>query len=75
MHGDNTAADIFRAARINLAHYQTLLIKKHEKFLETGLTSLLSRAGDILLEATTSIISSMEYFSTTGKIQDLPLSL
>jgi hypothetical protein len=64
-----------RAARINIAHYQTLLIKKHEGYLDIEVSPYISRAGEILSDAMESTVLAMASFSANNKAQSPPLSL
>jgi hypothetical protein len=67
--GDNSAA------RVNLAHYQAHLIEKHRELLGDNYAWHIMRAGGILLDAATNMVSVMEYFSRNGRSQDAPLSM
>lgn len=64
-----------RAARIDLAHYEALLVEKHSEVLEDDYLRHLTYIGNTLCDAATRLVSTLEYLSQEGKAQDLPLSM
>ncbi|PLB44143.1 hypothetical protein P170DRAFT_479914 [Aspergillus steynii IBT 23096] len=65
----------YQTARIDLAHYEALLIENHVFFAGHDYISQLVDTGTTLHDAMNSLTSIMEYFSREGRAQSLPLSV
>lgn len=64
-----------RTARIDLAHYEVLLIEKHAFFAGPDYFTQLVDIGTALHDAMSNLTSIMEYLSRKGRAQSLPLSV
>ncbi|KAJ5122755.1 hypothetical protein N7526_009692 [Penicillium atrosanguineum] len=65
----------YHGARMDLAHYEAFLIEKHSNFVGPDYAYRMSHVGNILLDATTKLVSIMQYFNEKGHIQSFPLAL
>ncbi|KAL4899243.1 hypothetical protein BDW74DRAFT_183986 [Aspergillus multicolor] len=65
----------YQTARINLTHYETLLIENHPLFCEKDYLPYLVAAGSTLRIAMAKLTGIMEYFGREGRAQNLPLSV
>ncbi|KAI9375126.1 hypothetical protein BJX61DRAFT_540151 [Aspergillus egyptiacus] len=65
----------YQTARIDLAHYEALLLENHLMFSGKHYLSRLWNAGNTLHDAMDSLIRIMEYFGREGRAQNLPLSV
>lgn len=64
-----------RTARIDIAHYESLLIENHAFFMGHDYTTQRVDTGATLHDAMSNLTSIMEYFSREGRAQSLPLSV
>lgn len=60
---------------MDLAHYEALLIVSHRDFIEPVYTKQLSHTGNMLYDASTKLITILQYFSRKDKTQGLPLAV
>lgn len=60
---------------MELAHYEALLIQKHQADVGVDFVPQLSHTGSILYEATTRLITILDYFSQKGNFEDMPLTM
>jgi hypothetical protein len=60
---------------MDLAHYEAFLVEKYSDFFGNNYINHLSHVGNMLLDATTKMISIMLYFSKKGEVENLPLAL
>ncbi|KAH8425138.1 fungal specific transcription factor domain-containing protein [Aspergillus melleus] len=65
----------FQTARVDLAHYEALLVENHIAFAGQDYISQLVEIGTTLQEAMSDLTTIMEYFSREGRAQSLPLSV
>ncbi|KAL5339939.1 hypothetical protein BJX70DRAFT_387586 [Aspergillus crustosus] len=65
----------YQTARIDLAHYEALLLENHLLFCGKGYFNQLCSAGNALRDAMSRLTSIMEYFGREGRAQNLPLSV
>lgn len=66
---------ISRTARIDLAHYEALLLENHLMFSGKNYINQIWNAGNTLRDAMARLTSIMEYFGREGRAQNLPLSV
>ncbi|PLN86931.1 hypothetical protein BDW42DRAFT_189845 [Aspergillus taichungensis] len=71
----NFAYMFYHTARIDLAHYETLLIENHLLLAGTNYIHHLWQIGATLYDAMNQLTAVMEYFSREGRAQNLPLSV
>jgi hypothetical protein len=62
-------------AKIDLAHYEALLIESHRMFAGPIYVKLLWETGRNLRDAVGHLTDVMEYFSREGRAQNLPLGV
>ncbi len=60
---------------MELAHYGALLIERHREYVGGDYTTHLLSTGNMLHDATTRLVSLLEYFSNKSKVQILPLTM
>lgn len=60
---------------MELAHYEALLIQKHQADVGVDFIAQLSHTGSILYEAATKLITILDYFSQKGNFEDMPLTM
>ena len=60
---------------MDLAHYEALMIVKYRDFAGVDYVEQLSHTGNMLYDASTRLMTILEYFSQKGKVQDLPLTV
>ncbi|KAL2861204.1 Zn(II)2Cys6 transcription factor [Aspergillus lucknowensis] len=65
----------YQTARIDLAHYEALLLENHLMFCGENYITQLWSAGNTLRDAMSRLTSIMEYFGREGRAQNLPLSV
>ncbi|KAF9891856.1 hypothetical protein FE257_003341 [Aspergillus nanangensis] len=65
----------YHTARIDLAHYEALLVENHLVFAGDNYIKQVWETGNTLRDAMDHLIDIMEYFSREGRAQNLPLSL
>ncbi|KAJ0422953.1 hypothetical protein BJY00DRAFT_310554 [Aspergillus carlsbadensis] len=65
----------YQTARIDLAHYEALLLENHLMFSGKNYINQLWSAGNTLRDAMSRLTSIMEYFAREGRVQNLPLSV
>ncbi|KAL3469751.1 hypothetical protein BJX99DRAFT_267911 [Aspergillus californicus] len=65
----------YQTARIDLAHYEALLLENHLVFSGKNYINQLWTAGRNLQDAMSQLTSIMEYFGREGRAQNLPLSV
>ncbi|KAL4977178.1 hypothetical protein BDW66DRAFT_165918 [Aspergillus desertorum] len=65
----------YQTARINLAHYEALLLENHPQFSAKNYFAHLLSAGNTLRDAMAKLTAIMEYFGREGRAQNLPLSV
>ncbi|KAL4877063.1 hypothetical protein BJY04DRAFT_222385 [Aspergillus karnatakaensis] len=65
----------YQTARIDLAHYEALLLENHLMFSGKNYINQLWNAGNTLRDAMSQLTSIMEYFGREGRAQNLPLSV
>ncbi|KAJ6007890.1 hypothetical protein N7540_011866 [Penicillium herquei] len=65
----------YYTARIDISHYEALLVEKHRDYVGVNYMRQLSYTGNTLLDATTGLITALEYFSEEARVQDLPLAV
>ncbi|KAL2813884.1 hypothetical protein BJX63DRAFT_421078 [Aspergillus granulosus] len=65
----------YQTARIDLAHYEALLLENHLMFSGKNYINQLWSAGNTLRDAMGRLTSIMEYFGREGRAQNLPLSV
>ncbi|THC97202.1 hypothetical protein EYZ11_003311 [Aspergillus tanneri] len=65
----------YHTARIDLAHYEALLVENHIIWSGSNYISQLVETGTALHDAMDHLMSIMEYFSREGQAQNLPLSV
>ncbi|KAL2838313.1 hypothetical protein BJX68DRAFT_259267 [Aspergillus pseudodeflectus] len=65
----------YQTARIDLAHYEALLLENHLMFSGKNYINQLWSAGNTLRDAMSRLTSIMEYFGREGRAQNLPLSV
>ncbi|KAL4865000.1 hypothetical protein BDV12DRAFT_211283 [Aspergillus spectabilis] len=65
----------YQTARIDLAHYEALLLENHLMFSGKNYINQLWNAGNNLRDAMSRLTSIMEYFGREGRAQNLPLSV
>ncbi|KAL4925692.1 Zn(II)2Cys6 transcription factor [Aspergillus undulatus] len=65
----------YHSARIDLAHYEAMLLENHLMFSGKNYISQLWSAGNTLRDAMSRLTSIMEYFGREGRAQNLPLSV
>ncbi|KAL4808628.1 hypothetical protein BDV18DRAFT_167664 [Aspergillus unguis] len=65
----------YQTARIDLAHYEALLLENHLMFSGGEYTNCLWNAGASLRDAMGQLTSIMEYFAHEGRAHNLPLSV
>ncbi|CBF84227.1 Zn(II)2Cys6 transcription factor [Aspergillus nidulans FGSC A4] len=65
----------YQTARIDLAHYEALLLENHPLFSGKNYFNHLFSAGNTLRDAMAKLTAIMEYFGREGRAQNLPLSV
>ncbi|KAL4935929.1 hypothetical protein BDV06DRAFT_233841 [Aspergillus oleicola] len=65
----------YQTARIDLAHYEAMLLEHHLMFSGKNYITQLWSAGNTLRDAMSRLTSIMEYFGREGRAQNLPLSV
>ncbi|KAL4747225.1 hypothetical protein BDW72DRAFT_209735 [Aspergillus terricola var. indicus] len=65
----------YQTARIDLAHYEALLLENHPLFSGKNYLPRLFSAGNTLRDAMAKLTAIMEYFGREGRAQNLPLSV
>ncbi|KAL4914851.1 hypothetical protein BDW62DRAFT_213144 [Aspergillus aurantiobrunneus] len=65
----------YQTARIDLAHYEALLLENHLMFSGKNYINQLLNAGNSLRDAMNRLTNIMEYFGREGRAQNLPLSV
>ncbi|OJJ57181.1 hypothetical protein ASPSYDRAFT_181585 [Aspergillus sydowii CBS 593.65] len=65
----------YQTARIDLAHYEALLLENHLMFSGKNYINQIWNAGNTLRDAMARLTSIMEYFGREGRAQNLPLSV
>ncbi|KAL6235279.1 hypothetical protein BDW75DRAFT_230460 [Aspergillus navahoensis] len=65
----------YQTARIDLAHYEALLLENHPLFSGNNYFPHLLSAGNTLRDAMAKLTAIMEYFGREGRAQNLPLSV
>ncbi|KAL4985594.1 hypothetical protein BDW68DRAFT_198626 [Aspergillus falconensis] len=65
----------YQTARIDLAHYEALLLENHPLFSGKNYFPHLLSAGNTLRDAMAKLTAIMEYFGREGRAQNLPLSV
>ncbi|KAL4894996.1 hypothetical protein BDV59DRAFT_200253 [Aspergillus ambiguus] len=65
----------YHTARIDLAHYEALLVENHLMFAGESYIKQVWEIGNTLRDAMDRLTDVMEYFSREGRAQNLPLSV
>ncbi|KAL2823294.1 hypothetical protein BDW59DRAFT_163456 [Aspergillus cavernicola] len=65
----------YQTARIDLAHYEALLLENHRMFSGKNYITQLWSAGGTLRDAMSRLTNLMEYFGREGRAHNLPLSV
>ncbi|KAL4964936.1 Zn(II)2Cys6 transcription factor [Aspergillus stella-maris] len=65
----------YQTARIDLAHYEAMLLENHLMFSGQNYITQIWGAGNTLRDAMGRLTSIMEYFGREGRAQNLPLSV
>lgn len=60
---------------MDLAHYEALMIVNNPDFVGVNYAAQLLHTGEMLYNASTELITILEYFSKKWKVQDLPLAV
>ncbi|KAE8381652.1 hypothetical protein BDV26DRAFT_301240 [Aspergillus bertholletiae] len=65
----------YYAARVDLAQYEALIIEKHLSYTGTNYRSQLLEIGGDLRKAMTGLTNAIEFFSSKGRAERIPLSV
>ncbi|KAL5336908.1 hypothetical protein BJX70DRAFT_371452 [Aspergillus crustosus] len=64
----------YYAAQSNLAHYEALIVESHSEFSGKSYINQLCECGSFLKDAVRSLTETMEYFSDSQNVENIPLS-